>query len=138
MHDELSVSFVNAANARPGHQHAGVTHGCGTEGVGFRFGIGERSCRKSEPSRVPFESSEVERGESVSRRFLQKILVFQTRSPEKIPDFPGAPDGCTEFPTPAASRRDAPQVAELIRFRQAESFVTESDERFRRLRGKGT
>ncbi len=138
MYDELSVSFENPATDPLGYNHVEGKLYCGRDAVELQFKVKDRAFRKSEPRRVPFEYSEVERVEYVSRWFRPKILVFQTRSPEKLADFPGASVGRAELMVLPASRRDASKVAELIRFRQSEAFVTESDERLQRLREEGT
>jgi hypothetical protein len=138
VYDELSVSFENPATDPLGYNHVEGKLYCGRDAVELQFKVKDRAFRKSEPRRVPFEYSEVERVEYVSRWFRPKILVFQTRSPEKLADFPGASVGRAELMVLPASRRDASKVAELIRFRQSEAFVTESDERLQRLREEGT
>ncbi len=138
MYDELSVSFENPATDPLGYNHVEGKLYCGRDAVELQFKVRDRAFRKSEPRCVPFEYAEVERVEYVSRWFRPKILVFQTRSPEKLSDFPGASVGRAELMVLPASRRDASKVAELIRFRQSEAFVTESDQRLQRLREEGT
>ncbi len=138
MYDELSVSFENPATDPLGYNHVEGKLYCGRDAVELQFKVRDRAFRKNEPRRVPFEYSEVERVEYLSRWFRPKILVLQTRSPEKLADFPGASVGRAELLVLPASRRDASKVAELIRFRQSEAFVTESDERLHRLREEGS
>jgi hypothetical protein len=138
VYDELSVSFENPATDPLGYNHVEGKLYCGRDAVELQFKVRDRAFRKNEPRRVPFEYSEVERVEYLSRWFRPKILVFQTRSPEKLADFPGASVGRAELLVLPASRRDASKVAELIRFRQSEAFVTESDERLHRLREEGS
>lgn len=137
VYDELSVSFDNPATDPPGYSPLSGKLDCGRDAVELQFKVRDRAFHKSEPLRVPFGYSEVERVESVSRWFRPKILAFQTRSPEKLADFPGASVGRADHLVLPASRRDASKVAERIRFRQSEAFVTESDLQRHCLREEG-
>jgi len=134
VYDELSVSFENPANDPLGYNHVEGKLYCGRDALELQFKLRDRAFHKSETQCVPFAYSEVERVEYVSRWFRPKILVFQTRSPEKLAEFPGASVGRVDLWVLPSSRRDASKVAELIRFRQSEAFVTESEERLDRLR----
>lgn len=127
VYDELSVSFGNPAPDPHGDNHVPGKLHCGRDGLELQFKASDRAFRKNEPLCVPFEYSEVERVEPVSRRFRPKDLVFQTRSPEKPDDLSGASVGRADLRVLPASRRDASNVAELIRFRRSGAFVTGSD-----------
>lgn len=134
MYDELSVSFENPATDPLGYNHVEGKLYCGRDAVELQFKVRERAFRKTEPVRVSFDYAEVERVEYHSGWFQPKILVFQTRCPEKLDEFPGASVGRVELMVLRSSRRDAAKVADLIRFRQSEAFVAESEERLDRLR----
>lgn len=134
VYDELSVSFENPATDPLGYNHVEGKLYCGRDAVELQFKMRDRAFRKSELHRVAFDYAEVERVEYLSRWFRPKILVFQTRSPEKLGLFPGASVGRAELLVSPESRRSAAKVEALIRFRQSEAFVVESEARLDRLR----
>ena len=63
-----------------------------------------------------------------------KLLILQTRSPEKLDEFPGADVGRVELQVMRESTRHAKRVAALIDYRQSEAFLEESEERVERSR----
>lgn len=134
MYDELSVSFENPATDPMGYDHVEGKLYCGRDRIELQFKPRDRAFRKSETFAVPFEYAEVEKVEYHSGWFRPRILVFQTRSPEKLADFPGASVGRAELQVIRSSRRDASKVAALIRFKQSEAFLAESESRIDRLR----
>ncbi|MBL9159564.1 MAG: hypothetical protein JNJ70_18925 [Verrucomicrobiales bacterium] len=134
MYDELSVSFENPATDPLGYDHVEGKLYCGRDAVELQFKVRDRAFRKGNALVVPFTYAEVERVEYLSKWFRPKVLVFQTRCPEKLDDFPGASVGRVELQVIEASRRDAAKVADLIRYRQSEAFVSESESRLSRLR----
>lgn len=134
MYDELSVSFENPATDPLGYNHVEGKLYCGRDAVELQFKMRDRAFRKSELRKVAFDYAEVERVEYLSRWFRPKILVFQTRSPEKLGLLPGASVGRVELLVSPESRRSAAKVEALIRFRQSEAFVSESEARLDRLR----
>lgn len=134
MYDELSVSFENPATDPLGYDHVEGKLYCGRDAVELQFKVRDRAFRKSNALVVPFTYAEVERVEYLSKWFRPKVLVFQTRCPEKLDGFPGASVGRVELQVIEASRRDAAKVADLIRYRQSEAFVSESESRLSRLR----
>lgn len=134
MYDELSVSFENPATDPMGYDHVEGKLYCGRDRIELQFKPRDRAFRKSETFAVPFEYAEVEKVEYHSGWFRPRILVFQTRSPEKLADFPGASVGRAELQVIRSSRRDASKVAALIRFKQSEAFLAESESRLDRLR----
>ena len=134
MYDELSVTFENPATDPLGYNHVEGKLYCGRDAVELQFKLKDRAFRKSEVHRVPFDYAEVERIDYLSRWFRPKILVFQTRSPEKLAGFPGASVGRVELIVSPESRLQAARVADLVRFRQSEAFVAESESRLNRLR----
>ncbi len=137
MYDELSISFENPATDPLGHNEVEGKLYCGRDAVELQFKAKDRSFRKGESIVVPFDYAEVEKVDYISRWFRPKRLVFQTRSPDKLAGFPGASVGRVELHVVASSRRDAAKVADLIRFKQSEAFVAESESRLGRLRSEG-
>jgi len=136
VYDELSVSFENPPTDPLGYNHVEGKLYCGRDAVELQFKTRDRAFRRSESTSVAFDYAEVERVEYVSKWFRPKVLVFQTRSPAKLDGFPGASVGRVELQVIASSLRDASKVAELIRFKQSEAFVAESESRLDRLRGR--
>lgn len=134
MYDELSVSFENPATDPLGYDHVEGKLYCGRDAVELQFKVRDRAFRKGNALVVPFTYAEVERVEYLSKWFRPKVLVFQTRCPEKLDGFPGASVGRVELQVIEASRRDAAKVADLIRYRQSDAFVSESESRLSRLR----
>lgn len=134
MYDELSVSFENPATDPLGYDHVEGKLYCGRDRVELQFKVRDRAFRKTPATVVPFDYAEVEKVEYHSRWFRPKILVFQTRSPDKLDGFPGASVGRVELQVIDVSRKDAAKVADLIRFKQSEAFVSESESRLSRLR----
>jgi hypothetical protein len=136
LYDELSVSFVNPAMDPMGYGHVEGKLYCGRDSVELQFRVKERAFRKTASVTVSFDYAEVEKVEYQSAWFRPKVLVFLTRSPEKLDGFPGASVGRIELTVIRESRRDAARVADLIRFRQSEAFVAESEERLKRIRAQ--
>ena len=136
MYDELSVSFDNPATDSLGYDHVEGKLYCGRDSVELQFKIRDRAFRKVPARVVAFDYAEVEKVEFITKWFRPRVLIFQTRSPEKLDGFPGAAVGRVELLVIEESRRDATKVAELIRYRQSAAFVTESEFRLDRLREK--
>lgn len=134
MYDELSISFENPASDPLGYGHVDGKLYCGRDAVELQFKLRDRAFRKSEAKTVRFDYGEVANVEYRSRWFRPKILVFETRRPDKLDAFPGAAVGRVDLHVIPASRRDAEKVADWIRFRQSEAFVRESESRLERLR----
>jgi hypothetical protein len=134
VYDELSVSFENPATDPLGHDHVAGKLYCGRDAVELQFKVKDRAFRKNESTTVRFLYSEVEQVQLVVRWFRPRILIFQTRSPEKLDSFPGSKVGLVELQVIPASVGEARKVADLIRFKQSEAFVAESEERLNRLR----
>jgi len=134
VYDELSVNFENPATDPMGYNHVEGKLYCGRDAVELQFKMRDRAFRKSESHVVAFDYAEVEKVVYESGWFRPKILTFQTRSPEKLDRFPGASVGKVELRVAQGSHRDAGRVAELIRYRQSEAFVAESESRLDRLR----
>lgn len=134
MYDEISVSFENSATDPLGYDHVAGKLYCGRDAVELQFKIKDRAFRKNESTTVRFLYSEVERVQLVVRWFRPRILIFQTRAPEKLDGFPGSKVGRVELQVLPISVGEARKVADLIRFKQSEAFVAESEERLNRLR----
>lgn len=134
VYDELSISFENPASDPLGYGHVDGKLYCGRDAVELQFKLRDRAFRKSEAQTVAFDYGEVERVDYRSGWFRPKVLVFATRRPAKLDAFPGAAVGRVELHVVPTSRRDAAKVADLIRFRQSEAFVRESESRLERLR----
>ena len=134
VYDELSVSFENPATDPLGYDHVEGKLYCGRDAVELQFKVRDRAFRKTPATVVPFDYAEVEKVEYHAKWFRPKVLVFQSRSPGKLDGFPGAAVGRVELRVIEESRRDAAKVAELIRYKQSEAFVAESESRLARLR----
>lgn len=132
MYDELSVSFDNPATDAMGYDHVEGKLYCGRDSIQLQFKQRDRAFRKNEPQTVEIEYGEVEDVEFVSKWFQPKRLIFETRSPEKLAAFPGAGVGRLELIVTEDSRKEAKKVANLIRFRQSEAFLEESEQRLGR------
>ncbi len=107
---------------------------CGREHLELQFKLKDRAFRKSETQTVRFDYAEIEKAEFMTGWFRPKILVFQTRSPEKLDGFPGSQVGRIELLVAGRSVTEARKVSELIRFKQSEAFLAESEARLNRLR----
>ncbi len=134
MYEELSVSFENPATDPLGYNHVEGKLYCGRDRVELQFKTKDRAFRKGEPTVVSFAYAEVEKVAYRAKWFRPKLLVFQTKSPEKLADFPGASVGRVELQVAPSSRGDAAKVADLIRFKQSEAIVSELESRLDRLR----
>ncbi len=132
MYDELSVSFENPATDAMGYDRVGGKLYCGRDDIRLQFKREDRAFRKSEPQTIAIGYGEVESVEYVSKWFQPKRLVFETRSAEVVADFPGGGVGKLDLYVTDDSKRDARKVADLIRFRQSEAFLEESEERLGR------
>ena len=133
MYDELSISFENPATDAMGYEHVEGKLYCGRDQVELQFKQKDRAFRKNETHRVKFDYGEVEKVTFVSRWFKPKMLIFQTRSPEKLDLFPGANVGRVELQVIDTSIKDARKVARLIEYKQSEAFLEESERRLDRL-----
>lgn len=131
MYDELSVSFENPATDPLGYDHVVGKLYCGRDAVELQFKVKDRAFRKTDPVVVPFEYGEVERVQYQAKWFRPAILIFETRSPEKLSEFPGVHVGRIKLTVDKVSREDAKRVASLIDFKQSEAFVAESEQRLR-------
>jgi hypothetical protein len=134
VYDEISVSFENPATDPLGYDHVAGKLYCGRDAVELQFKVKDRAFRKNESTTVRFLYAEVEQVQMVVRWFRPRILIFQTRSPEKLDGFPGSKVGRVELQVVPSSVGEARKVADLIRFKQSEAFVAESEERLNRLR----
>ncbi|MEX2579469.1 MAG: hypothetical protein WD342_10460 [Verrucomicrobiales bacterium] len=128
----MSVSFDNPATDAMGYDHVEGKLYCGRDSIQLQFKQRDRAFRKNEPQTVEIEYGEVEDVEFVSKWFQPKRLIFETRSPEKLAAFPGAGVGRLELIVTEDSRKEAKKVANLIRFRQSEAFLEESEQRLGR------
>lgn len=134
MYDELSVSFENPATDAMGYQHIQGKLYCGRDWLELQFKEKDRAFRKSDTNVVRLEYGEVEAAEYISKWFQPKLLILQTRSPEKLDEFPGADVGRVELQVMRESTSQAKRVAALIDYRQSEAFLEESEERVERSR----
>lgn len=107
---------------------------CGREKVELQYKQKDRAFKKNEPIVIEFEYSEVYEVEYISRWFRPKLLVFRTRSPEKLKEFPGANVGKVQLSVTAAAREDARRAQVFIEYRQSEDYLKESDRRWRESR----
>ena len=119
-----------------GYEHVEGKLYCGRDSVQLQFKLKDRAFKKNESQTVTFDYGEVEKVEFISRWFRPKVLVFLTRSPEKLDQFPGASVGRVELTVIDESIKDARKVAGLIDFKQSEAFVVESERRLNRNPGE--
>ncbi len=134
MYDELSVHFENPATDPLGMSHVSGKVYCGRDHLELQFKLKDRAFRKGEMQTVRFEYAEIERAGFVAGWFRPKILVLQTRAPEKLDGFPGGEVGRLELRVTGASVDEARKVSDFIRFKQSEAFLAESEARLNRLR----
>jgi len=134
VYDELSVIFENPATDPLGMSHVTGKIYCARDHLELQFKLKDRAFRKSETRTVRFEYGEIEKAEFITGWFRPKILVFQTRAPGKLDEFPGSQVGRLELQVSRGSVAEARKVSELIRFKQSESFLAESEARLNRLR----
>lgn len=132
------MQFENPADDPLGYNHVEGKLTCGRDEVELHFRQRDRAFRKGETHTVVFGYGEIEKIQYQPRWFRPKLLVFQTRSPRKLDDFPGASVGRVNLHVVPASRGDAAKLESLVELRQSEAFVLESEERLRRLRETGS
>ena len=134
MYDELSVSFENAATDPMGYNHVVGKLYCGRDYAELQFKVRDRAFRKTDPKVVRIEYGEVESVNYSQGWFRPAILIFETRSPEKLSEFPGVHVGRIELQVIRGSRGHAKKVEALIRFKQSEAFLAESEDRLEERR----
>lgn len=130
--DELSVSFENPATDAMGYNAVQGKLYCGIDRVQLQFKPKDRAFRKGETTTVEFDYGEVEKVEFVSRWFRPKVLIFSTRSPEKLAEFPGTKVGQVKLLVMPDSIDEAKKVAALIDYKQSEAFLAETESRIGR------
>lgn len=136
MYDELSVSFENPATDSMGYNHVVGKLYCGRDFAELQFKVKDRAFRKTDPKVIRVEYGEVEAVDYRGGWFRPSILVFETRSPEKLSELPGAHVGRIELQVIRGSRGEAKKVADLIRFKQSEAFLVESEGRLEKKRSE--
>ncbi|MCB1231350.1 MAG: hypothetical protein KDN19_13845 [Verrucomicrobiae bacterium] len=132
--EELSVYFVNPARDALGYEHV---EGClrfGRDEVELTFDEKDRAFRKIPAVTVTFGYGEVVKVTYVSRWFRPKQLRFETKTPEKLAEFPGAEVGQVALYIKPESREAASKAPALVEFMQSEAWLAESDERLRERR----
>ena len=130
MQDELSVYFENSATDPLGYDHVEGKLYCGRDKVELQFKQKDRAFKKNDPVTIEFDYSEVEGAEYVSRWFRPKLLIFKTRSPEKLKDFPGAQVGRVDLQVTRAARDAARRAQVFIEYKHSEAYLKESDKRW--------
>ena len=115
-----------------GYDRVGGKLYCGRDDIRLQFKRVDRAFKKSDPQTIAIGYGEVESVEYVSKWFQPKRLIFETRSADVIADFPGGGVGKLDLYVTADSKRDARKVVDLIRFKQSEAFLEESEERLDR------
>lgn len=137
--DELAIYFENPARDALGYEHVSGCLRFGRDEVELTFDEKDRAFRKTPPVTVVFAYGEVIGVEYVSRWFQPKQLRFQTKSPAKLADFPGAEVGQVILVVKPESRAAAAKVSSLVEFKRSEAWLAESEDRLRAQRGeKGT
>ena len=134
MIDELSVYFDNPATDAMGYEHVEGFLRCGRDHAELHFKEKDRAFRKSEPTTVTFEYSEIERVEYHGGWLRPKILTLRVRTPEKLKDFPGADVGRVDLQVTKKSRKDAERAPALLDYKQSEAYLRESANRLDEVR----
>ncbi len=134
--EELAIYFENSARDALGYEHVEGCLRLGRDGVELVFDEKDRAFRKTPAQTVHFTYLEVSRLMWVSRWFRPKHLIFQTRTPERLADFPGVEAGRVDLFVTAESRADAAKAPALLEFRRSEALLAESDKRLDRERGE--
>lgn len=124
--DELAVYFENPARDALGYEHVGGCLRFLRGGVELFFDEKDRAFRKIPPKTVTFSYAEVVRVEYVDRWFRPKRLIFETSSPDKLTDFPGAAVGRVELMVVSGSRADAAKAPAMVEFRRSEAVLADS------------
>ena len=127
--DELSIYFENPATDALGYEHVEGKFRCGRDQAELQFKERDRAFRKTEPTIVPLDYSEIEGIEYLNRWFRPRVLVVKTKSPDKFSGFPGADVGQVELFVTPESRKDAAKVPAFVDFKQSEILLRESDHR---------
>ncbi len=127
--DELSVYFENPATDAMGYDHVEGRLFCGREYVELQFKQKDRAFRKSDAVTIRLDYNEVGEIEYRSSWFKPKVLIFQSRIPEKLEEFPGADVGRVQLLVNKESRDEARKAAAFIEYRQSEAYLRESDKR---------
>ncbi len=130
MQDELSVYFDNPATDSMGYNTVEGKLFCGRDKIELQYKQKDRAFKKNPAIVVEFDYSEVERVEFTTGWFKPRILIFKTRSPEKLEEFPGAKVGLVELHVTKPAVADAKKVATFIEYQQSEAFLEESDRRW--------
>lgn len=136
MRDELSVYFENPATDPMGYDHVEGRLFCGRDRVELQYKRRDRAFRKAEPKTIAFGYGEVDRVQFDSGWFRPDVLLFQSRSPEKLEEFPGADVGRVELRVKTGSKREAKKAAAFIEYRQSEAYLRESEQRLDELGGE--
>ncbi len=127
--DELSVYFENPSTDPLGYNQVEGKLYCGRDNLQLQYKQKDRAFRKNSPVVIEFGYAEVYEVEYVSRWFRPKLLIFKTRSPEKLKQFPGAKVGKVRLHVTKAAREDARRAQVFIEYRQSEAYLRESDTR---------
>jgi|GEM_PF-474621 len=132
--EELSVYFKNPATDPLGYNQVEGKLYCGRDEVQLQFKQKDSAFKKISPVVIEFAYSEIYDVEYVSKWLRPKILLFKTRSPEKLKDFPGAEVGRVQLRVIRAAREDARRAQVFIEYRQSEAYLRDSDARWSDLR----
>lgn len=119
-----------------GYNHVVGKLYCGRDYAELQFKVRDRAFRKTNSKVVRIEYGEVESVNYSQGWFRSSILIFETRSPDKLSEFPGVHVGRIELQVIRGSRGDAKGVEALIRFKQSEAFLAESEERLEERRSE--
>jgi hypothetical protein len=136
VYDELSVSFENPATDPMGYNHVVGKLYCGRDYAELQFKVRDRAFKETDPKVVRIKYGEVESVDYSGGWFRPSVLILATRSPEKLSEFPGVHVGRIEFQVIRGSRSEAKKVEALIRFKQSEAFLAESEERLQEKRSE--
>ncbi|MBL9150894.1 MAG: hypothetical protein JNK37_00330 [Verrucomicrobiales bacterium] len=134
--EELAIYFENPARDALGYEHVGGCLRFGRDGAELFFDEKDRAFRKIPPQTVAFDYLEIVRVSYQDRWFRPKVLVFETSSPAKLTDFPGAAVGRVELVVAPGSRAAAAKAPALVEFKRSEAQLARSAEQIESRLGK--
>lgn len=132
MFEELSITFENPATDPMGHGEVSGRLTCLRDSLRLQFKQKDRAFRKHETRVVDFEYREIVKLEVESKWFRPARALLETRSMEKLEDFPGGEVGRIEMFLEKSSVDVARKMVGVIDFQRSEELLAESEDRMRR------
>jgi len=127
--DELSIDYENPATDPLGYDHVQGKLRCGHDFVELQFDQIDRAFRKIPVVVREIPYFQVESAAYVDRWFRPKLLIFKTKDPHYLDDFPGGEVGKITLQVSRSSRDEAKRMAALLEYKQAEALHEESSAR---------